>query len=88
MGNVITLPESIVEKIDRIVGEEGRDRFVLDVLEAEFRRRRLEAFEAIVGSLNDVGIPEWATKESADRWVRDQRREWDERVERLWGDDR
>ena len=85
MSNVVTLPESIIEKIDRIAGEEGRDRFVLDVLEAEFRRRRVEAFEKVVGSLRDAEVPGWETPESIDRWVHDLRREWESRGERFPG---
>ncbi len=80
MSNVVTLPDSIIETIDRLVGEEGRDRFVLDVIEAELRRRRMEAFEAVVGSLRDVDVPGWETPESADQWVHDLRRESDQRA--------
>jgi hypothetical protein len=87
MSNVITLPDSIVEQIDRIVGEHGRDQFVRDALDAELRRRRLEAFEAAVGSLSDVDVPGWETPESTDRWVREQRGECEESAKRVPGDD-
>ena len=71
----LTLPEDIVEAVDGLVGTGGRSQFIADAVELELRRRRLSAaLEEMNGSLADVVIPGWETRESAAAWVRALRR--------------
>jgi metal-responsive CopG/Arc/MetJ family transcriptional regulator len=88
----ILLPRDLLQTIDRLVGQRGRSRFLaeaamekLERLDKERRTaERLAAARAAMGSLADNHIPEWATQESADQWVREGRRGWDERLDEIW----
>lgn len=67
----VLLPESLVDRIDEMVGMRERSRFIAEVLEAEVRRRRLRAaLLEMEGSLADEEIPGWETPEAAAEWVR------------------
>lgn len=71
----VLLPESLVKRIDEMVGKRERSRFIAEVLEAEVRRRRMRAaVEELYGSLANVDIPGWETPEAAAEWVRAGRR--------------
>jgi hypothetical protein len=84
----VVLPEATIEEIDGRVGRRQRGQFIQDAVEENLRQlRRAEAFERILASTEDVGIPEWGTRESASEWVDSLRQEWDVRVGRLRGDD-
>ena len=74
----VVLPDEIVDQIDDLVGKRKRSRFIREAVEERLRReRRLKAYDAVVGSMKDFIIPEWATPESAAAWVREQRLESD-----------
>ncbi len=75
----VILPDEIVDQIDDLVGKRKRSRFIQEAVEERLRReQRLKAFDAVVGSMKDPVIPEWATPESATAWVREQRLESDQ----------
>lgn len=66
----ITLPESLLEAIDGVVGRSKRVRFIQQaVLEKLERARQAEAYEAAFGSLADVDVEGWETEESTRAWV-------------------
>lgn len=70
----IVLPQELIDEIDSLVGPRKRSQFVQEAIEDKIgRRRRVEAFDKVVGSLVNAGPPEWATSESAAQWVHDLR---------------
>ncbi len=73
MSTCVMLPSDLVKHVDQIVGEDGRERFVVEAIRAEIRRRQLAAFDNVVGSLVDVDVPGWETPESTVEWVRRMR---------------
>lgn len=84
----VLLPPDIVEAVDRLVGQRRRSQFLADAAREKLQRidaehrftERVTAARAAAGSLADRHIPEWATTESADAWVRQQRRARDQRL--------
>jgi hypothetical protein len=71
----VLLPETLVDRIDEMVGKRERSRFIAEVLDGEVRRRRMRAaLDELHGSLADVDIPGWETPEAASEWVRAGRR--------------
>jgi Arc/MetJ-type ribon-helix-helix transcriptional regulator len=75
----VVLPQELMDEIDALVGARGRSRFIQETLESEMRRRRrVEAFQRVVGSIADGEIPEWETPESTAAWIDGLRRGWDE----------
>ena len=79
----VVLPQELMDEIDAPVGARGRSRFIQETLESEMRRRRrVAAFQRVVGSIADGEIPEWETPESTSEWIRSLRREWDDRLPR------
>jgi hypothetical protein len=74
----VLLPDELIKEIDARVGQRRRSQFIQDAVEDKLRRlRRVEAFERILESPDEVGIPEWGTRESTSDWLRDLREEWD-----------
>lgn len=78
----ISLPDDLINEIDRLVGQRNRIGFLTTAVEKELKRlRRIEAAEHAGGSLRDAVVPpEWATSEGAAEWVREIRRwpdHWD-----------
>lgn len=70
----VVMPEELVEEVDALVGQRRRSRFITEAVEEKLgRRRRVEAFDRVVGSLADADIPGWETRESAAQWVHDLR---------------
>lgn len=74
----VILPEEMMEEIIKIAGPRRRSEFIAEAVENELRRRRRsEIAHRLAGSLSAPGthIPEWDTPESAERWLRDSRRD-------------
>ncbi len=72
-SNTVSLPSELIDRVDRVAGESGRDQFVADAVFEALRRLQLEAIEKFAGSLKDVDIPGWETSESAAEWVHNLR---------------
>ena len=73
----VVLPHELIDEIDGLVGPRKRSRFVQEAVEQLLRRRRrVEAFDAVDGSLANAGPQEWETSESTVEWVRALRQEW------------
>jgi hypothetical protein len=67
----IVIPAELLEKIDAQVGPRKRSKFVREAVEEKLGRQGLRATLAkMEGSLADVDIPGWETRESAAEWVR------------------
>ena len=73
MHGCVTLSRDLIEQIDRIAGEDGRDRFVAEAVAETIRRLRAEAFARFVGSLAGTDHPGWETSEAAAEWVHNLR---------------
>ncbi|HEX5499236.1 MAG TPA: hypothetical protein VFX03_08420 [Thermomicrobiales bacterium] len=74
----VVLPGELINEIDARVGQRHRSQFIQNAVEDKLRRlRRVEAFERILESPDEVGIPEWGTRESTSDWLRGLREEWD-----------
>ena len=78
MRTHVILPDEMVGEIDELVGKRKRSQFIAEAVRERLRRDLLlQAYDAVVGSLKDSRIPEWATPESSAAWVREQRHESD-----------
>ncbi len=73
----VIMPTDLLRKIDARIGHRQRSKFIVDLAQREIARLELlEAAELVAGSLRTGDIPvEWATSESAARWVHDLRQE-------------
>ena len=81
----VVVPDDLIAEVDELVGPRKRSEFFVEAVRDRLRRERLKvAAEAAAGSLVGVDTPGWETSESATEWVREQRRDWDRRIERLW----
>ena len=67
----VMVPTELLSDLDATVGERRRSHFIVEAITTELRRRRLkQALAEMAGSLADVDIPGWETRESAAAWVR------------------
>jgi hypothetical protein len=74
-----------VKSVDELVGRRRRSRFFTEAVQEKVDRLRLARLaEKMAGSLADVDIPGWETKESAAEWVRASRRLDDESLKEIW----
>jgi hypothetical protein len=79
---LIAIPSRMAAEIDRIAGQEGRNAFIVELLEREIRRHaQLEALREAAGSWKDENHPELAGGSEA--WVRQMRQESEKRFEQL-----
>ena len=70
----VTLPQDLLEEVDRLAGPRGRSQFVADAVAAKVKRERLrKAIDASRGAF--VGTPWHMTPEESYRWVRSMREE-------------
>jgi Arc/MetJ-type ribon-helix-helix transcriptional regulator len=78
----IVIPEQLAADIDSLVGKRSRSAFLTQAAEKELMRlRQIKALEAAAGSWKDKDHPE--LKQGAAKWVRNLRREYDERFEKV-----
>ena len=74
----VVLPSDLVCESDERVGQRRRSEFSQEAIEEKLNRLcRVEAFERVVGSCKDNGIPEWKTPESTAEWLRKLRQDRD-----------
>ncbi len=75
----IVVPRELAERIDALVGERGRSRFLVTAAERELRRRaQMDALEAAAGSWGESDHPDLRGGSAA--WVRRVRRQSDQRL--------
>lgn len=78
----VVMPEELVAEVDALVGQRRRSQFITEAVKEKLRRRRrVDAFERVIGSSKDGGILEWETRESTNDWLHDLRQEWEQRNE-------
>lgn len=74
MRTHVILRDDLVEEVDERVGKRKRSEFINEAVEEKLRSLRLyEAALEAGGSLRDVDIPGWETRESAIEWVHKMR---------------
>ena len=77
----IVIPEPLVNEIDRLVGKRGRSEFFTQAAQKELRRlQQIRALENIAGAWKDKDHPE--LKGGAARWVKEVRKENEQRLHR------
>jgi len=77
------MPEQVIHQLDQLVGSRGRSKFVVEAVVARISHIRLQQVaRKVAGSLRDTTISGWETGESTSAWVREQRREADEKLNR------
>jgi len=80
----IIIPEPLVTEIDRLVGKRGRSEFLAQAAEKELRRlQQIRALENVAGAWKDKDHPE--LKAGAAHWVKQLRKESDQRLHRSFG---
>ncbi len=80
----VVLPDDLVEAVDALAGKGKKSRFVEEAVRDKLRKERLlAALAETAGALSAEDHPHWATKEDVASWVRESRRQSDERLERL-----
>ena len=78
----IAIPDDLATEIDAMVGKRGRSRFLVEAARRELKRRTmLAALERAEGAWKIAEHPE--LKGGADRWVRRQRQEAEQRFRRV-----
>ena len=66
----VLLPRSLLEAIDRQVGQRKRSEFLAEAAREKLERLALlEALEATAGVLKEEDYPEWKDSESIASWV-------------------
>lgn len=81
----VVLPRSMVEEIDRLVGQRKRSEFITEVLAGWlFQERQRRELPKFAGALDPAEHPEWSTPEKVSEWVRSLRREADEHTMEKW----
>lgn len=68
----VTLPASVLERVDRIAGVRGRSRYVADAVAQRVRRDELgAAIRETAGVM--VGRPGWMSSDEIDRLIEELR---------------
>ena len=70
----IVMPDDLIGRVDALVGERSRSRFITEAVEEKLKRHdRVAAFQQVVGSLKDADSPGWETSAAAAEWVHNLR---------------
>jgi len=80
----VVLPEDLVRAVDALAGKGKRSRFIEEAVREKLRKERLlSALKDSAGTLSGEDHPHWETPEKVASWVRELRRESDQRLERF-----
>lgn len=83
MRTHVILPEDLVRSVDALAGKGKRSQFIEEAIREKVRIDTLRAaLKATAGMLSAKDHPEWATSEKVAAWVRESRRQSDERIDR------
>lgn len=79
----LIFPEDLLESIDKLVGKRKRSKFVVEATRKELKRiQLLQALKEAAGAWKDEDHPELKEKGTY-QWVREQRREENERFNKI-----
>jgi metal-responsive CopG/Arc/MetJ family transcriptional regulator len=83
MRTHVILPDELVEAIDKEAGKGKRSQFIEEAIREKLRIDTLRsALKATAGAFSAEDHPHWDTPEKVAAWVRDSRRQSDERIDR------
>lgn len=83
MRTHVILDEALVQAIDDLVGKRKRSRFIEEAVKESLRSKTLlSALQDTAGVLSEGQHPEWATDADVATWVREGRRQSDQRGKR------
>lgn len=83
MRTHVILPEELVKAVDAHAGKGKRSQFFEEAIREKLRIEvLLSALEKTAGMLSAEDHPEWDTPEHVAAWVRESRRQSDERIDR------
>ena len=84
MRTHVVLPEELVKAVDALAGKGKRSRFVEEAVRDKLKKERLlAALKDSAGTLSGEDHSHWETPEQVASWVRELRRESDQRLERF-----
>jgi metal-responsive CopG/Arc/MetJ family transcriptional regulator len=79
----VVMPSELLREIDALVGRRGRSQFLEEAAAERLQRlRRVAAFERAIATPTQ-GIPEWETRESTEKLLRELRQGWEERLQQI-----
>jgi metal-responsive CopG/Arc/MetJ family transcriptional regulator len=83
MRTHVILPEGLVKSVDDLAGKGKRSQFIEEAIREKVRVDTLRAaLKATAGMLSAEDHPEWATSEKTASWVKESRKQSDERIDR------
>ncbi len=83
MRTHVILPEDLVKAVDKEAGKGKRSKFIEEAIREKLRIDALHsALEATAGALSAKDHPHWDTPEKVAAWVRESRRQDNERIDR------
>ena len=83
MRTHVILPEDLVKSVDELAGKGKRSQFIEEAIREKVRiDTLLAALKATAGMLSAEDYPEWSTPEKVASWVRESRKQSDERIDR------
>ena len=83
MRTQVILPEDLVDAMDKEAGKGKRSQFIEEAIREKLRIDALRAaLEATAGAFSASDHPHWDTPEKVASWVRESRRQSDERIDR------
>ena len=83
MRTHVILPEELVKAVDKEAGKGKRSQFIEEAIREKLRIDALRAaLEETAGILSAEDHPEWETSEQVAAWVREGRKQSDERIDR------
>ena len=83
MRTHVILPEELVKAVDAHAGKGKRSQFFEEAVREKLRKEvLLAALKETAGILSAEDHPEWGTSEQVAAWVRESRRQSDQRIDR------
>jgi metal-responsive CopG/Arc/MetJ family transcriptional regulator len=79
----LVLPVEILEEVDQIAGKKKRSLFIAEATREKLEREQfLRTLDETKGAWTDKNHPELKTKKDVERYVREKRRSYRERLKR------
>jgi hypothetical protein len=83
----LVIPQDILEEVDRVAGKRRRSLFIAEATKEKLERDRfLRVLEETSGAWTDSNHPELKTTKDVDRYVREKRKSYRRRTERLFNE--
>jgi len=80
----LVFPEEILNAVDEVAGKRKRSLFIIEATQEKLERERfLKALEGTKGAWTANRHPKLKTKRDLERYLRQKRRSYEERVKRM-----